>query len=225
MPFCIRARNFAPISIDKCRLVVTSLVVFWWYGALVIASSLVLAGRAQASSWRIAWWPSPRGARRGRRGATRHAVSASRDIGQPVAESNLEWLSRDCVGDPPRTRDLELAAVILPDGVSSASTLRVKVGLFSRTESEASRKPVSSGLSNPSGSAIMPAWRAKSVSAPSKKRGRPGGGRRHPGGRSRRFPSPGQVRQRDRALRSRTPTSRCRSATAGRRVRARESPP
>jgi hypothetical protein len=23
--------NFVPISIDKCRLVVTSLVVFWWY--------------------------------------------------------------------------------------------------------------------------------------------------------------------------------------------------
>ncbi len=39
------------------------------------------------------------------------------------------------------------------------------------------------------------------------------------------FLHPGQVRQRDRALNSRTPTSRCRSATAGRRVRARESPP
>ena len=34
------AANLLPINIDKCHLVVTSLVVFWWYGALVIASPL-----------------------------------------------------------------------------------------------------------------------------------------------------------------------------------------
>jgi hypothetical protein len=34
------AGNFVPISIDKCRLVVTSLVVFWWYDLPLVIGSI-----------------------------------------------------------------------------------------------------------------------------------------------------------------------------------------